>query len=168
LSLDIYLGLQGSVDWAFISDVKQPPLLFGRQWATELYVSIDAIEQSLLCVAVEAIRRMFSRMAKRDGDSFERPTLSASIHRYGHRSASAECGKQKVIRPWAGIAASSLDRFVGNKLVSPGDDFLRESRGTSAYDHIGFRGLFGLVFHKSRLAVFIRILSPGGSYLGNS
>jgi len=146
------------MDRTSIGDFKKPLLLFGRQWAAELNVSVDAIEQSLLCVAVSAICRIFSRMAQRDGDSFERPTLSASIHRHGHRSAGAESSKQKVIRTRARIGPSGFERFVGNKSVSPGDDFLGESPGAPAYNHIGFSDLFGLVFHRSRLAVSIGIL----------
>src|SRR5262245_9359887 len=61
---DIDLGCQGSVDWARIRDLKQPPLLFGRQLATELNVSIDAIQQSLLCVAVAAILGILSRVVQ--------------------------------------------------------------------------------------------------------
>ena len=148
------------MDWTSIGDFNQPLLLFGRQLATELNVSVDAIEQSLLGVAVSAICRIFSRMAQRDGDSFERPTLSASIHRHGHRSAGAQCSKQKVIRTRARIGPSGLERFVGNKSVSPGDDFLGESRGTSAHNHIGFSDFFSLVLHRSRFAVSIRILKP--------
>ena len=51
------------MDWTSIGDFKKPLFLFGRQWAAELNVAIDAIEQSVLGVAVAAIRRILSRVA---------------------------------------------------------------------------------------------------------
>jgi len=158
LSPDIDLGRQGSVDGTLIGELKEPQFLFGRQWPAELNVSVDAIQQSLLCVAVPAIRRILPRVAQPDSDRFEGPTLSASVHTHGHRSAGAKCSKQKVIRPRAGVGPSNLERLVSNKLVSPSDDSLGESRCSSAHNHIGFTALFGLVFHKSRfpfLFVFV-------------
>ena len=66
----MYLGGQCSVDWALIGDFKEPMFLFGCQRATDLNVSFDAIEQSLLFVAVAAIPCILSRVAKGDGDGF--------------------------------------------------------------------------------------------------
>ena len=70
LSPYMYLRGQSSVDWALIGDFKEPMFLFGCQRATDLNVSFDAIEQSLLCVAIAAVRCMLSRVAKGDGDGF--------------------------------------------------------------------------------------------------
>jgi len=143
----IYVGRERSVDGALISELKQPALLFICERASELNVSVDAIEQSLLCVAVAAIPRMLSRVVQGDGDGVERPTFFAGVHGQRHRGAGPKRSKQKVIRPRPGIGSSNLERFVSDELVSPGGDILGEPRRVSAHDDIGFPGVFGLVFH---------------------
>jgi hypothetical protein len=108
LSPYTYLGGQCSVDGHLSAISSNLSFCSAGERATELNVSIDAIEQSLLCVAVAAIPRILSRVAERDGDSLERPTLSASVHGQRHRSAGAKCRKQKVVRPRPGISPPTL------------------------------------------------------------
>ena len=81
---DIDLRRQRAVDWTFVGNLKQPLFLFCGQRATELDISVNAVEHPLPCFAVPAIGGIFFRMAQPNCDGIERPALAPGIHGDSH------------------------------------------------------------------------------------
>ena len=83
---------------ALLRNLYQTLLLIDREVAFEADDPVDSIESSFLCLAVGVILCPDLRVRKLHAHPFERPLLSARVHRHGDGCARAQRGQGTLVR----------------------------------------------------------------------
>jgi hypothetical protein len=143
------------MDRTLVRNLQQSQFLHIGQRPREMNVPLDAVEHAFPGLAIGAIGGVNFRVPQLDGDVFERPGFSPSVHRHSHRSTRAERGKQQIVRRWPCIRAPHGNRLVRVKPVRPRVNLLREPRGTAANDYASCFAFFHAHHRVEERSIFV-------------
>ncbi len=109
-----------------VRDLQETLTLRGIEGAFKLDHALDAIELSMLGLAVRAIRGVDLGMAQADADALQRPGFAISIEPERHRRAGTERHQQEFVRPGPTVVAARGHRLVGREPMSAIEQMLGE------------------------------------------